>query len=109
MQLTINGKDVQLNFGVGFVRELDRYYGLSNQAGFNLGLGLTKAIPGLKSYDASVLSEVIQCAAELNVSLADVDALIDNPKTNVEKLFDEVLKNLEKANAVKLAVKKLKG
>ena len=45
MQLTINDKKVQLNFGVGFVRELDRFYGLSNQAGFNLGLGLTKAIP----------------------------------------------------------------
>lgn len=109
MQLTINGKKVQLNFGVGFVRELDRFYGLSNQAGFNLGLGLTKAIPGLKSYDTSVLSEVIQCASEPNVSLAEVDTLIDNPKTDVEKLFDEVLKGLEEANAVKLAVKKLKG
>ena len=109
MQVTINGKNVRLNFGVGFVRELDRYFGLSNQAGFNLGLGLTKAIPGLKSYDTSVLSEVIQCASEPRVSLADVDALIDDPKTDIEKLFDEVLRNLEKANAVKLAVKKLKG
>lgn len=109
MQVNINGKNVQLNFGVGFVRELDRFYGLSNQAGFNLGLGLTKAIPGLKSYDTSVLSEVIQCAAEPRVTLDEVDALIDNPKTDIEKLFDDVLKCLENANAVKLAVKKLKG
>jgi hypothetical protein len=109
MQLTINGQKVQLNFGVGFVRELDKYYGLSNQAGFNLGLGLTKAIPGLKSYDTSVLAEVIQCASEPSVTLDEVDALIDNPKTNIEKLFDDVVKELEGANAVKLAVKKLKG
>lgn len=109
MQLTINGKKVQLNFGVGFVRELDRFYGLSNQAGFNLGMGLTKAIPSLKSYDSAVLAEVIQCASEPSVTLADVDELIDNPKTDIEKLFDDVLKELKEANAVKLAVKKLKG
>lgn len=108
MELTINGKKYQLNFGVGFVRTLDEKYGMSNQAGFSLGMALTKALPALKSYDPAVLAEVIQCAAEPALSLAKVDSLIDDPDTDVEKLFSDVLKELSEANAVKLAAKKLK-
>jgi hypothetical protein len=109
MELTIKGKKRQLNFGVGFVRNLDKKYGMANTAGFNLGLALTKAIPALRSYDPAVLAEVIQCACDTSISLADVDAFLDNPDTDIEKVFDDVLKELSEANAVKLAVKKLKG
>ena len=35
MELTIKGKKRQLNFGVGFVRNLDQKYGMANTAGFN--------------------------------------------------------------------------
>lgn len=109
MELTINGKKYQLNFGVGFVRDLDEKYGMSNQAGFSLGMALTKALPALKAYDPAVLSEVIQCAAEPSVSLAKVDGLIDDPETDIEKLFTDVLKELSEANAVKLAAKKFRN
>ena len=67
-----------------------------------------KALPALNAYDPAVLSEVIQCAAEPSVSLAKVDGLIDDPETDIEKLFTDVLKELSEANAVKLAAKKLK-
>lgn len=109
MEVTIKGKKYQLNFGVGFVRNLDHFYGLSNKSGFNLGMGLTKTIPALKGYDPAALAEVIQCAAEPAVTLSDVDSLIDNPKTDIEKLFNDVQKELNEANAVKLAVKNLKA
>lgn len=109
MELTINGKKYQLNFGVGFVRLLDQHFGISNKSGFNLGMGLTKVIPGLRSYDTAVLAEVIQCASEPKVSLEDIDKFIDDPKTDLEKVFDEIQEEMNKANAVKLAVKNLKG
>lgn len=109
MELTLNGTKYQLNFGVGFVRNLDKHYGMANDAGFNLGLGLTKAIPALRAYDPAVLAEVIQCASEPTASLSDIDKYIDNPRTNIEKLFDKVIKELNEANAVKLAVKNLKN
>lgn len=108
MEITIKGKKYQLNFGVGFVRDLDKYFGLSNNAGFSLGMGLTKAIPGLQSYDTAVLSEVIHCATEPTASLADIDSYIDDPKTNIEKLFKDVVKEMSEANAVKLAAKNLR-
>lgn len=107
MEITIKGKKYQLNFGVGFVRSLDQHYGLSNNAGFSLGMALTKTIPALNSYDTATLAEVIQCAAEPAVSLNDVDALIDDPKTDLEKLFKDVMKEMSEANAVKLAAKNL--
>ena len=109
MEITIEGKKYQLNFGVGFVRDLDEKYGMSNQAGFSLGMALTKALPALNAYDPAVLSEVIQCAAEPSVSLAKVDGLIDAPETDIEKLFTDVLKELSEANAVKLAAKKFRN
>ncbi len=109
MELTIKGKKYQLNFGVGFVRNLDKFYGLSNQAGFSLGLGLTKAIPALRAYDPAVLAEVIQCAAEPGIELSKVDEFLDDSKTDIEKVFEDVQKELNEANAVKLAVKNLRN
>lgn len=109
MEITIKGKKYQLNFGVGFVRSLDKHYGLENNSGFSLGMALTKSIPSLYAYDPAVLSEIIQCAAEPSVSLSDVDEYIDDPKTDIEKLFADVIKSLNEANAVKLAVKNLQN
>lgn len=108
MEITIKGKKYQLHFGVGFVRALDKHYGLSNNAGFSLGMGLTKAIPSLQIYDTAVLSEVIQCAAEPAVSLSDVDDYIDDPKTDIEKLFADVSKAMTESNAVRLSAKNLR-
>ena len=46
MQLTINGKEYELNFGVRFVRELDKTIGASIK-GINFGMGVAKASVGL--------------------------------------------------------------
>lgn len=55
MQITIGKKDLGLNFGVHFVREIDKLVGVEmNIQGSkqSLGFGLTKAVLGLKSYDS---------------------------------------------------------
>ncbi|QIH21221.1 tail assembly chaperone [Lactobacillus iners] len=109
MELTINSQNYKLVFGVGFVRTMDKKYGLSNNAGFGLGMALTKAIPALEMYDPAALAEVIQCAADPSLSLADVDEYLDNPNTDIETLFKDVLAAIESANATKLAVKNLKS
>lgn len=109
MELTINGKKYQFVFGVGFVRKLDQHYGLSTKEGFSLGMGLARALPGLSSYDPAVLSDVLSCAAQPEISQDDIDAYLDSPKTDLEKLFGKVEKEISEANAIKLAVKKLQG
>lgn len=107
MQLTIDGKKYDFKFGVGFVRKLDENYGIK-QNGIPFGFGLARAIPGLNSYDPAVLAEVLQCAAKQAINLTKIDDYLDDC-SDLEKVFDTVLAEMSKANAVKLAVKKMKG
>lgn len=108
MELTIRGKKYQFVFGVGFVRELDKAHGLSDKEGVSFGMALTRVLPSLEMYDAAVLSDVLKCAAQPAISQDDLDAYIDNPKTDIEQLFNKVNKEINSANAIKLAAKKLR-
>lgn len=115
MIITIGKKDYTLNFGVRFVRELDKKKGMEvTVKGLkqNLGFGLARMVPALKTYDAAALSDVIYCAAWDNKkrpSEDEIDAYLDNPDTDIEKLFDDVLSEMLTANAVKVATKNLKA
>ena len=53
MEIKLNDKTVQLNFGVRFVRELDKVAGMSVN-GQSFGFGLTKSLPALQAYDPAV-------------------------------------------------------
>lgn len=109
MQLKINDKDVELNFGVRFVRELDKVAGMTVN-GQAFGFGLTKSLPALQAYDPAVLSDVIYCAAWDNKprpTQKSIDEFIDHC-TDLEKVFDEVDKSIAESNAVKVAAKNMK-
>lgn len=113
MQISINGKDFNLNFGVRFVRELDQVAGMKvNVRGIeqSFGMGLNLSVPSLRQYDPAVLSDVIYCAAWDNKkrpSQKDIDDYLDNPDTDIMKLFDDVMKEMESANAVKAVASKI--
>lgn len=115
MQISIGKKNYNLNFGIHFVREIDKLMGVEmNFQGVkqSLGFGLTKSVLGLKSYDSAMLSTIIYAAAWDNKkrpSQIEVDNFLDDPKTDIEKLFDDVTAEMLKANAVKVATKNLKA
>jgi len=108
MQVKINNKEVELKFGVKFVRELDKVAGLDVN-GASFGMGLTKSIPALKTADPAVLADVIYSAASTNKTFRpsqdDVDNFIDDYDGDLEKLFDDVTKEMSAANAIKVALK----
>lgn len=108
MQVKINNKEVELKFGVKFVRELDKVAGLDVN-GASFGMGLTKSIPALNTADPAVLADVIYSAASTNrafrPSQDDVDNFIDDYDGDLEKLFDDVIKEMSAANAIKVALK----
>ncbi len=108
MQVKINNKEVELKFGVKFVRELDKVAGLDVN-GASFGMGLTKSIPALNTADPAVLADVIYSAASTNKAFRpsqdDVDNFIDDYDGNLEKLFDDVIKEMSAANAIKVALK----
>ncbi|MCT4402552.1 tail assembly chaperone [Leuconostoc suionicum] len=108
MQVKINNKEVELKFGVKFVRELDKVAGLDVN-GASFGMGLTKSIPALNTADPAVLADVIYSAASTNKAFRpsqdDVDDFIDDYDGDLEKLFDDVTKEMSSANAIKVALK----
>lgn len=110
MELTINDKKVQLNFGVRFVRELDKVAGMTVN-GQSFGFGLTKSLTALQAYDPAVLSDVIYSAAYGNKPRPTqnaIDDFIDNC-TDLGKVFDEIQKEIDESNAVKVAAKNMKA
>lgn len=113
MKITIAGKEQELNFGIGFVREINKVAGMEAK-GMSLGMGLTKSLPALNAYDPAVLSDVIYSATFRNsprVSRNDVDDYLDGITSvkEFEKLFDDVSKEVKKANAIKVALKNMKA
>lgn len=108
MQVKINNKEVELKFGVKFVRELDKVAGLDVN-GASFGMGLTKSIPALNTADPAVLADVIYSASSTNKAFRpsqdDVDNFIDDYDGDLEKLFDDVTKEMSAANAIKVALK----
>ena len=112
MQIKIKNKDYDLNFGVKFVRELDKIAGMKierNGIAQRFGMGVTLTLPSLNQYDPATLATVLYCATWDNKnrpSLNDIDDFIDDPDTDLEKVFKDVLDEMNKANAIKVVVNK---
>lgn len=115
MIIKINNEEHELNFGVRFVRDLDERAGVlmgTKGQRQNFGMALTKVLPGLQTYDAAVLADVIYCALHADKKRPSIDEIydyIDDPKTDIEKVFKDVQSEIKKSNAVKLAAKNLKA
>ncbi|WP_270635561.1 tail assembly chaperone [Limosilactobacillus mucosae] len=107
MELTINDKKVELKFGVRFLRELDKIASVEN-SGIKFGMGLSRSILGLRAYDAAVLADVLYAASYGKVGQATIDNYLDNCE-DLEKIFDDVIKEISESNAANLAVKKMKA
>lgn len=112
MKLKVGNKNYDLNFGIGFVRELNKTYGLGANKGVTLGMGLMKALSGLRSYDPDSLSQVLYTGTWADAARPTqeaVDRMLDDENTDIEKLFDDVHAELAKANATKIALKNLRA
>ena len=113
MQITIGKDTYDLNFGVRFVRELDKVAGMTisvQGVTQTFGMGLTVCLPSLQQYDPATLSDVLYCAAWDNKRRPTrkmIDDFIDDENTDIVSLFDDVLKEMNKANAVKAATSKM--
>ena len=107
MELTINGKQYEFKFGTKFVRELDKLFP-SMQEGIAFGMGLSaKFIPELKSANINALATILYIANRTEspkVSQGNIDDFIDECE-DIEKLFEDVLKELSESNAGKMAMK----
>lgn len=107
MVITINGKEYEIHFGIGFIRELDKKYFTQNRSGVKFGMGAEVKIPMLLANDVVTLSEILYagtCTEKKRPTQQEIDDYVDDVE-DIEALFDEVISELKKHNATKLRMK----
>lgn len=108
-ELTIKGTVYPFNLGIGFVREINKTVKVE-MSGVKEDAGLTMAMTHL--YDGSVIAlvDILNFAnkgREPRVSKQDLEDYIEDPDTDIEKLFDDVIGFFTKSNATKKQAAKL--
>ena len=112
LELTINGQVYVFNFGMGFLREINKDVSVPVEGVKDVrkNVGLRYAIAGLLDGDMEDLSKVLIAANKgqsPRVTQAGIDSYIDDPDTDVDALFDEVTNCLKSANATRKTFLKL--
>lgn len=106
MQIKINGKNYDLNFGIRWVLLMNQKHNITKN-GLSQGMGINQAVASLKQYDPVGLSEILLNATWINKNRptsADIDHYLDTDG-DIKKLCDSILKEIEVANATKAQVK----
>lgn len=102
MTISINGKEYDLYFGIGFVKELNEIYFQKDASGKKWGLGLEVTLPSILTYDPIALSEYLYVAtstAKPRPKREEIDQFID--ECDLDAVFEEVIEELKKQNATK--------
>lgn len=105
-ELTINGQVYEFQFGMGFMREVNKKYqkpidGIKDQ---KENVGLQMMVAGVIAKDAEFLVEVLEAANKSKtprVTRALLDSYIDNECEDIDEVFESVLDFLKKTNATK--------
>lgn len=113
MELTINGQVYQFNFGMGFLREANKTVSekLNSSTDKKKDVGATYMIAGIMDGDPEDLVNALDLANKgqnPRVTRALLDSYIENPETDIDRLFEDVLDFLGSANATKKIVERLK-
>ena len=108
-ELTIDGVVYQFNFGMGFMREVNKKVArpVDGLPDVKKNMGLQYYIAGIIDGDLEALVDVLDAANKgysPRVTRVLLDAHIDEPETDIDKLFDDVLGFLKIANATKKTV-----
>lgn len=108
-ELEINGVMYQFNFGMGFLREINKKLSvpIDGLAGVKKNIGLQYFVANAFDGDVEALCEILDAANKTQnprITRAALDAYIDDDNTNIDALFESVFDFLKSANATKKAV-----
>lgn len=113
MELTINGQVYQFNFGMGFLRDANKTISekINNATDKKKDVGATYMIAGIMDGDPEDLVKALDLANKgqnPRVTRALLDSYIEDPNTDIDQLFEDTLDFLERANATRKIVERLK-
>ena len=112
-ELNINNTDYPLNFGFGFVRDINpkitkKIDGVNGRVE---QLGLRFRIAGVIDGDIEDLVEIIALgnkhAEGEKIKREEIEIYLENPETDISEVFEKVLDFLSKANCTKQTVENL--
>lgn len=112
-ELTIKGQVYQFNFGMGFLREINKKVGtpVDGLPDVKKNVGLRYKLAGLFDGDLEDLTEILLTANKgmsPRLSVENLDYYIDNECEDVDALFAEVIDFLRQQNATKKTMVELK-
>ena len=112
MELTINGTVYEFNFGMGFLREINKRVQtpVDGLKGVDKNIGLQFTVASIIDGDVEALVDALDIANKgMNPRLTRqaLDAYIDDADTDIDGLFTMVIDFLSKANATKKTVASL--
>lgn len=109
-ELTINDAVYEFNFGIGFVREINKTAQTESINGIKEDIGLSVAIAEIATGDIVALVDVLNLANKgrtPRVTQKALEKYVEDENTDIDKLFDMVLDFFGKANATKRQAKRV--
>ena len=108
-ELTINEEVYQFNFGMGFLRDINKKIDIpvDGLPGVRENVGLRYTVGMLIANDIETLAEVLFTANKgfkPRVTPEKLDAYIEDADTDIDALFERVLDFLKKSNATRKTV-----
>ena len=105
-ELTVNNPVVQFNFGMGFLREMNRKVSVpvEGMQGVKQNIGLRYNVARLIDGDVEALVDVLDAAnlgCEPRVTRKTLDEFVDQADTDIDEVFEKVLGFLKTANATR--------
>jgi hypothetical protein len=112
LELTINDKVYQFNFGMGFLREVNKQVSVpvDGLPEVKRNIGLRYLVLCMIDGDPEALVDILDAANKgqnPRITRNALDAYLDNPETDVDALSAEVLDFLRSANVTKKTVNTL--
>lgn len=105
-ELTINEKVYQFNFGMGFLKEINKLVRIDVEGlkDVRKNIGLRYKLSQLRECDTEALVEIL-VAANIGftprVTAKEIETYIDDETTNIDSLYEDVWGFLKRANALK--------
>lgn len=107
-ELKINGQMVKFNFGMGFLREINKTVAVpvDGLKDVKQNVGLRYNVGRLADNDVEALVEVLFMAnkgCDPRITMDGLDAFINDENTDIDEVFEKTMGFLKKANATKNA------
>lgn len=111
--IEINGTQYPLKFGIGFLKTINRQKQtqVANMDGVKKNIGLLYSVASIMDGDVEELVNVILLGNQTEqprLERKTLETYIDDPETDIDKLFETVIDFLSNANACKKVVRELK-